>query len=69
MGFNCLECGQREIWSFEAMQPYWFPAFDKPFICLDCFEKNHATPEERGIINQKRARGLEIISHPPSQEI
>ncbi len=69
MGFDCIECGQREIWSFEATQPWWFPAFNKPFICIDCFEEKYATPQERGIINQKRAQGFEIIPTPPLEEI
>ena len=68
MGFDCIHCGKREIWSFEAMQPRWFPTFARPFICLDCFDKHHATPEEREIIKEKRGPSFMITSTPPSEE-
>ncbi len=32
MGFNCLVCGEREIWAFES---------DTPRICRDCYDRQH----------------------------
>jgi hypothetical protein len=29
MGFNCIQCGEREIWTHETL----------PHLCLDCFLK------------------------------
>ncbi len=36
MGFNCIECGDREIWSFETL----------PNICMKCFKNNHDWPKK-----------------------
>jgi len=32
MGFECVLCGQREIWSFESIV--------RPKVCLECIKKS-----------------------------
>jgi hypothetical protein len=32
MGFDCIICGDREIWAFESREPR---------VCCDCYNKKH----------------------------
>lgn len=35
MGFNCIICGEREIWYFES---------NTPRVCCNCYNRQHGIP-------------------------